>query len=365
MTRLKKRSDGRYQKFIRYTDSDGNSKRKPVYGRTLRQLEEKVQKAIEEEKCKPGSCGGLTVGEWARTWLKTDKPDISYNTRKMYEIVINTYIVPAIGHLPLALVQLDDIQELLNASSDNGHKRTAQQIYITLRQIFERARKRNYIIKNPTLDAERPLYKKPDKRSLSDEEVQMVKQAPMLLKEKTFILLLLHTGLRRGEALALTRADLDMKNNCINVHKSLYFEINRPFIKPPKSKSGTRKVPIINELKPILAEYLLSQNGSVLFPSASGEFMSQTAFRRFWVKIIKSLNEAGATASDITLHIFRHTFCSCLVRTGVAIKDAQYILGHASARITLDWYTHFDPKATENVRNRLNQHVVKNVVNGL
>jgi len=323
---------------------------KDVERRYIEALEEERKR--EKERCEPGST--MTVREWASTWLDTYKSNLAYKTRRMYELDVNTYILPVIGYLNLRDVQITHIQNLLNAHIAKGHSRTAKSIYTTVRQIFEMARKNKYISENPTLDVECPKYQKPDKRALTDEEISIIYQASMTLKEKTFVLFLLHTGVRRGEALAMSRGDIDMRNDLVRINKSLYFKPNQPEVGLTKNR-GSRVVPILNELKPKLAEYLLSLEGDVLFPSARGKLMSESAFSRFWEKISRKINDAGATADDITPHIFRHTFTSNLVKNGVTIKDAQYILGHKSAKVTLDWYAHFDPKAPENVKALLNR----------
>jgi len=355
--RPKKRSDGRYTKSFSFIDGNGDKKRKSVYGRTLKEVEQKYLEALEEEqkrekaRCEPGS--EMTVREWANTWLVTYKSNLAYKTIRMYELDVNTYILPVIGHLSLRDVQILHIQKLLNTHVAKGHNRTAKSIYTTIRQIFEIARKNKYITENPTLDVECPKYQKPDKRSLTDEETFAICQASMTLKEKAFVLFLLYTGVRRGEALAMLREDLDMRNGLVRVNKSLYFKPNQPEVGSTKNR-GSRVVPILNELKPKLAEYLLSLEGDALFPSAHGVLMSESAFSRFWEKISRKIHNAGVTADDITPHIFRHTFTSNLVKNGVTIKDAQYVLGHKSAKVTLDWYAHFDPKAPENVKSLLN-----------
>jgi len=363
MGRPKKRKDGRYVKSFTYATASGEKKRRTIYARTIRELEEKYNTALEEEKqrqvmmSEPGSV--TTVEEWVDIWLEIYKTNVAFNTFRMYKLTAYNYIVPAIGHLRLKEVELVHIQSLLNDYTARGQVRTAQIIYITLGQIFEVARKSKYITINPSLDAESPKYKKPNKRALTNEEVALIIHSQMPLKEKAFLMLLLFTGLRRGEALAITRNDIDMRDNLINVRKNLYFEYNQPVIGTPKTESGIRVIPILNELKPMLAEYLLSLEGEVLFPSAQGSFMSESAFKRFWEKVSRSLKTVGVTATDITPHIFRHTFTSNLVKTGVAIKDAQYVLGHKSANVTLNWYAHFDPQAVENVRNLLNGRIIK------
>jgi len=358
MARLKKRKDNRYQQQINVLDENGKRKRKSIYGNTKPELDEKVKKAIEAEKRKSNPGSLLTVNEWTKEWLKT-KSKLAYNTRRMYELNVNNYITPIIGELMLIDVNQEHINRIIDTQTDLDHNRTGQTVHLTLSQIFNTARKRKYIILDPTIDIKRPKYSKPDKRALTDEEIEIIKTAPLALKEKAFIFCLNDTGIRRGESIALTRNDLDIRNELVFITKSVYFENGKAKVGPPKTKASIRKIPILDEFKPVINEYILSLKGDILFPDGHGNHMSESSFNHFWQGIVRKLTNAGITANDITPHIFRHTFCSYLVNSGVNIKDAQYVLGHGSAIITMDWYAHCDPKAPENIRNKLNRRVYR------
>ena len=190
MPRLKKRKDNRYQQLINVLDENGNKikkedgtyKRKPVYGYTQKELEENVKKAYEAEIEKSKPANNLTLGEWADIWLVDKKLDCAYNTGLMYEFSIDTYIKPVLGDLKLQDILIEDIEKLLNAQKEKGRRRTAQVIHLTLKQIFESARKRKYIIENPMLDIEQPKYKSKKKRALSNNEVNIINAVRLNIK---------------------------------------------------------------------------------------------------------------------------------------------------------------------------------------
>ena len=62
-----------------------------------------------------------------------------------------------------------------------------------------------------------------------------------------------------------------------------------------------------------------------------------------WSNILKKLQTASKDplAEDTTAHTFRHTYASVLYKSGIDIKQAQYLLGHNDIKTTLDTYTHF------------------------
>lgn len=101
-------------------------------------------------------------------------------------------------------------------------------------------------------------------------------------------------------------------------------------------------------------------SGEFLFTMNNGEPITKSSFRKFWDGIIKELQEAAkkidgtSLASDITPHIFRHTYATSLYYAGIDIKTAQYLLGHASIQMTLDVYTHLKRLENSNIADKLN-----------
>ena len=353
--KYKKRKDGRYlvQVLIGYK-SDGKPKYKNVYAHTVRELEEKAAKIRDEiEKGISVTDERLTVEQWATRWLELYKANVSYNTNRIYASAINVQIIPAIGMYRLKDLKPHHVQELLNSLNAEGKARTAEIVKLTLNQILQQAVKNEYTYKNIMESVSLPKRDKPQKRALTDLEIDIVRNADLPLKEKAFVTLLLTTGLRRGEAVALTKSDVDMENRKIIVNKTAILKGNQMEIKnSPKSEAGHRKVPITNELYLLLEPHLRFSESIYVFPTAKGKFMTDTAFRRMWQKILNALNVAAGgsngklkvlkIAQDITPHVFRHTYATLLYRAGVDIKTAQYLLGHATVQVTMDIYTHLD-----------------------
>jgi integrase len=154
-------------------------------------------------------------------------------------------------------------------------------------------------------------------------------------KTKCFILLLLYTGMRKSEILALTKSDIDKENFTISVNKTLTFKVNQSTIKnTPKTTAGIRTVPILTPLRNVLFNYTESIETEQLFTNTLGNTLTQTAYRRMWEKFTKAMGE-----TDLTAHNFRHNFATTLYDAGVDVKTAQSILGHTSIQVTLDIYT--------------------------
>jgi integrase len=369
--KYKKRADGRYLvQILKGYGLDGNPKYKNVYAKTISELEKKVATVRDEiEKGIHIDSSGLTLEQWAVRWIDLYKQNVAYNTRRMYEIVLKAHILPALGVYRLRDLKPHHAQELLNKLASDDKKRTAEQVQITLRQLLTQAVKNEYIHRN-IMDAVQPIRcEKPKKRALTEEEISYVLNVDLPLKEKTFVILLLTTGLRRGEALALTPGDIDMKSRKITVNKTVITVKNQMEIKEsPKSAAGNRDVPITDELYTYLAQYLPTLKSLILFPTAQNKLMTHTAFRCMWSKIMNAMNvAAGGTngkvrvikiAGDITPHTFRHTFATLLYEAGVDVKAAQYLLGHSSIIVTQDIYTKLSDKKKEVEMSKFNSFMV-------
>jgi integrase len=144
--------------------------------------------------------------------------------------------------------------------------------------------------------------------------------------------LLAYTGVRRGEALGLRWADVDLDRRILTARRS-YEGI---------TKSGKqRTVPIPAELVAILKAYKLADpwKGSLVFPNDAGEMYSSNA------KLQNALHAALARVGlpRIRLHDLRHVYASHFVMGGGDIFTLQRILGHSTPQLTSDTYAHLSP----------------------
>jgi integrase len=163
-------------------------------------------------------------------------------------------------------------------------------------------------------EAEPPLW-------LSDDEVALVLSTPDV-EFQIFLLLLLHTGLRRNEALGLTWGDIDVERRQIIVRGTV-------------GKMGKRRTIPVNEiLFEALSNWHAERKGH-LFPNYRSNQVSMKF--RHWAKRI-GLREG------ICLHSMRATFASVLIQKGVDIYTVSKLLGHSSVKVTERHYVALDAK---------------------
>lgn len=149
-------------------------------------------------------------------------------------------------------------------------------------------------------------------------------------------LLMLYTGLRRGEAVALRWKDIDFERGIITVSQAAVYIGNRTTqIGDTKTKAGHRKLPLL----PILREQLGTPGAPenyVLYNRTTP--LPYTSIKRHWTQ----LQEDIPAMADATPHRLRHTYLLLLRRAGVDAATQQYLMGHADYDTTANIYTHID-----------------------
>lgn len=359
--KYKQRSDGRFEGKVQIGfKENGRPNRITLYAKTSLELEKKIDKLRYEVNNNLYSDDkGLTVSRYSNKWFETYKVLKSVNTKSMYQNIIEKHINEEIGHILLNELTKSDIQRLINSRADKY--RTCEQIRMTLNQILNSAAEDNLIFRNPCTGIELPNRPRSDKRCLTDIEKAAIKKAEFTEMEKAFVYIIFGCGLRRGEAIALTKADINIKEGIISVNKAIAFDINTPQQKEPKSFSGYRDI----DMPPFLVDYLCEYLKNVeflLFTKRNGEQMTKSSYRKMWESIVKKMNTAAGGSescqviTDLSAHLFRHNYCTMLYYSGISMLKAVQLMGHADSKMIMNIYTHLDEKA-ENVKEKIKSKI--------
>lgn len=163
---------------------------------------------------------------------------------------------------------------------------------------------------------------------------------------KLFFYLLYKTGLRLGEAIALTWEDIDLKKGTISVNKTISKEFHdgKRAITAPKSKSSIRTVQINLSLRFKLNNY---KNN---FPVENFVFGGKKPLSPTTIERKKNNACRKAKIEPIRLHDFRHSYASNLIRHHVPLEVVSKTLGHAKKSTTLDIYVHLSPEYEKRTR---------------
>lgn len=367
MGKYKKRTDGRYATTIMIgRKSDGKPNNVFLSAKTEKELKDKILEL--KIKIKTGEAvktSDTQLKDYADNWLETYKASASINTKAMYTNAINCHIKPEIGHLPINKIVRSDIQKIINDRQE--HPRTCEIIRMTLVQILNSAIDDKLLHENVAKKVTLPKRHKTEKRALTELEKEAIKKADFAMQEKAFVMLLFYFGLRRGEALALTKADINLKEKILTVNKTVVFDKNTPTIKDgAKSDAGNRTLPIPESVEAFLREFLKSVDSFYLFKGKNTETLSKAQYVKMWGRIIKKMNaavtsdkekEIGAEPiSGLTAHIFRHNYCTMLYYSGISQKKAVELMGHSDLKMIMEVYAHLDEEK-EAVQEKLNKAI--------
>ena len=221
-------------------NKSGNSKQesitwKPNADMTPKQIEKELQKVMIkfEEDLKNGTNidNNIVFKDYASTWLENRKHKIAPATFRDYSVTINKFNLE-FGYLKIKDITSYAISKYFNrlrqvgANKNTGGRlseKTISNMYMVLKDILDCAVDDDLIRKNPLKEKSFVAPKVIKKEICFLEEEDIKKLLDILnneeIKWKTLITLLLYSGLRRGEALALEWSDIDFNTGTIKINK--------------------------------------------------------------------------------------------------------------------------------------------------
>lgn len=317
-----RRADG----LLETTRTDKRTgKRIHFYGSTNKDIDDQIM----DYRCKQER--GRLFSEVADEWKAAHFPTLALNTlrgyRPAYRRAVNEF-----GDTPINQIKPPQIKRFLTQFARGGMaKKTVGTQKLLLNLIFGYAVEAGDLEYCPTTHVKPPAnLKKSYREPASTEDEQRVKAS---YKSWLLPFLILYTGMRKGEALAIQKEDFDFENNVIHVTKSVYHDGDRPKIKRPKTENGYRDIGLLYPLIDVLN--LATLPDGYLFSDDGGKTpLTNRRYETLWRSYKK------ATGINCTAHQLRHSYASMLFELGVDPKDAQGQLGHATLAMTTDTYTH-------------------------
>jgi integrase len=173
---------------------------------------------------------------------------------------------------------------------------------------------------------------------------------------RVVVLLGVGCGLRIGEALGLRVAEIDLEAGVLRVSAQLQALPAQPLaLRPPKSYSSIRTVPLPETVAAAIAEHLRQWPTGDAGNGGHGELLVRTVTGRpVWPRSFHSriwrTATTGADLPGVRFHQLRHFYASALIRAGESVKTVQAALGHASAVETLQIYVGLWPDNDQRTR---------------
>lgn len=328
--KLRKRPDGRWTTQVK----TAKGKYKSVYGKTKRECEEKAKRLlVEVETGNYSEKSKTTVSGWWDRWLEVCSPRVRESTVLAYRERMRNWVLPEFGDVRIGDIGPEELQEWVNKMSGEISPDTVKGVWRTFHTVMEDAVRLGVLKSNPVAGADLP--KKAERRMSvldSTEFSAFLEAAERTGDYRGVFEFLLLTGIRVGECLGMTVGQYDKAKGSVLVDRQ--YNINTR--KTTGTKSGrSREVFLCGRAKRILEEKIEGKGGGdLVFDKGGGVIPYQTLYKHFK----RAAAEFGRP--ELRIHDLRHSFATAALKSGVDVKTLQETLGHSSAVMTLDLYSH-------------------------
>ena len=294
------------------------------------------------------SSSPLTLEQAATAWLSAAEAGV-VRTRtgeaykpsaiRAYRQALRFRVYPTLDGQRMTAITHTMLQDFADQLSAQGlSPSSVRNTLLPLRALFRRAHRRNDVAINPTLKLTLPPVRGQRDRIAAPTEIAPLLDA-LQPTDRAIYATAIYAGLRAGELQALQWEDINLTDNLIHVKQS--WDRQAGFIQP-KSRSGTRRVPITPTLRRELQTHRLHQGKGghgFAFPNKNGN----KPFNPGTLKLHTNKAWADAQLTPIGLHECRHTYATYMIAAGINTKALSTYMGHSSITITLDRYGHLLP----------------------
>lgn len=339
---LRKRADGRWESAITIGyKSDGKPDRKYFYGKTQKEVKEKVeewraqQKTGIEEK-------DYTFSEWADFWFEHHKDSITATTQEHYKYtlrILKSYFNDRL----MSKIKAFDIETFLKDTKNDGRSDS----YLSscrglLHQIFRKAEANDIITKNPVALADKMKSSEPkaEKEAFTAAEVQLLMTHLPVDRIGMTIRLMLGTGMRGQEILALEPQHIAEDGSAVRIKQAVKMVKGTATLGTCKSRDSYRTIPVPPNLRWCASELRKTDAVFVWEVGKPGFPCNPSHFRKKFKEAVQMVDGVRL----LTPHCCRHTYVSQLQALGVDLETIRSIVGHADIDMTKHYLHIQEPK---------------------
>ena len=292
------------------------------------------------------------MSEIIEDYYKYEKYKLKPTTLLSHKYAINNHIIPFWKNKNIFDITINDYLDWIQYIENKGNSNAFNKRIISYFKSLYNYLSLQFDIRNIPKDVGH-IITKYDVRTESLQNIWTISEYKKFIKSvddtiyHVLFNILFFTGIRKGEALALTFEDVDFKNNTITINKTISKEhINgKRLIIPPKTKKSNRTIflnkKIIKKIHKLKKEYLNKYgyyNNKFFIFGGIKPIPCTTLDRK------KNYYCDKAKVKRIRIHDFRHSHATILHNYGVKPKVIQERLGHSSISTTLDTYVHLNTK---------------------
>ena len=330
---FRRRSDGRWEcRVMVGWRRDGRPEYKYLYGKSQRELKANVKAWQEERVAADMWEADYTFAEWADIWFEHHKDTIAPATQDSYRYTLKV-LLEHFGDRKIVGIKAFDVEEFLKKlRRDGGSRSRLTQCRGMLFQIFHKAEANDLIHKNPVRFAEKMRNLDPitEKDCFTAEEVKLLMADLPQNRIGASIRLMLGTGMRTQEILALEPRHIEEDGSVIHIRQAINMVGGMAEVGIPKSRDSYRDIPVPPVLRPY-ALYLRNRVEKYIWESDKVKKpVNPTYFRKLYKA---ELDKIGGVRY-LSPHSCRHTYVSQLQALGVDMETIKSIVGHADLDMT-------------------------------
>ncbi len=304
---------------------------------------------------RPPSARGVTVSRYLSTrWLPTREGRLRPTTAFRYENMIDRYVLPHIGRVPLRslnVTHLEDLYAYLRRSGrhDGGPlaPKTVLNVHQILRTALGDAERAGLVQRNVARLMDPPCHgAAPEQRCWNEHQLRQFLHVAITHRLGPAIWLAAMTGMRRGEVLGLRWSDIDLDAATLSIRRSVSCTGYQVHTTPTKTRTSRRAIDLDQRTVAVLRDWQhhqLAELGTVtaeqaVFTRPDGQpvhphTLSQTVDRL----------QRAAGVPPIRLHDLRHTHATLMLKHGIPLKVVSERLGHSTPAFTMAVYQHVLP----------------------
>lgn len=336
---------------------DGSSRQRTF---TTRREAVAYKAQVEQESAQGRSIdparGRSTYKDWYRAYASSRlsvKPQTLATSKSLYD----NHLAKQWDSWTLEGISQAEVQKWIGKLSAGPlSPSSVRAVYKEFASSMKAAVSARYIRDTPCVGINLPVAERDPFIVLDHRDIALLAEA-INPRYKALVLFLAYSGLRIGEAAALTWSDVDLKKGTVSVRHTVTEIAGKGLtLSRPKTRAALRTVPLPKTIVEALEAHRKAYRSTWVFTTGSGAQLNPRAFNR-------RAFETGLKKSNLNcrVHDLRHTAISLWIRAGVDLPRVKAWAGHTDAAFTLNTYAKFFPTDDQGVMERLESNIAESV----
>jgi integrase len=322
----------------------GKRSRRTIYGKSKKEVAQRLNDLRARTGAELARKRTPTLREFVDGWLLREvQPNRRAETYKSYSGIASRHVLPVLGAMRVNMIAPSDVVRMLGIVTEQTGASMAGKARTLLHRVFRRAVALELTVRNPVAAIEAPKVARREMQFFNAAQLATLFKAAKGERFEALAVLLATAGLRIGEALALTWADVDLGERTVRVSKQAQEATGAPRIIEPKTAAGRRSVALsaiavaaLRRREKLARSEGLAAPADPVFPSSTGTIPLKTNLHKYWWRPLL----VKAELPSIRLHDLRHSSATLSLAAGTNAKTVASRLGHTDPAFTMRQYQH-------------------------